>query len=226
MKETELYRPIADYLAANGYTVRAEVKGCDITAVKGDDLIIVEMKTKFSLELMLQAVDRQRISSSVYVAIPLSAVSQRGKKWRTIVRLLKRLEVGLIFVSIETGMVQTAIHPVPFKRMKDHRRTRAILTEMSGRSADMNVGGSTRVKLVTAYREQAIHVAWLLSQADAAAPAELCVKGAVKKCGSILYMNYYGWFDRVGVGKYRLSTKGKKALKEYPALIKRLQKKR
>ena len=34
MQETDLFPPVKKYLEANGYTVRAEVKNCDITATK------------------------------------------------------------------------------------------------------------------------------------------------------------------------------------------------
>ena len=39
MHETDLYGPIRDYLVTLGYDVQGEVKGCDIAARKGDDLI-------------------------------------------------------------------------------------------------------------------------------------------------------------------------------------------
>ena len=55
--ETDLYGPIRDYLVANGYAVQAEVKHCDVTARKGDDLIVVEMKLRCSLDLLIQALE-------------------------------------------------------------------------------------------------------------------------------------------------------------------------
>ena len=54
----------------SGYQVQGEVDGCDITAIMGDELVVVELKTSFNLKLLSQAVKRQRVADSVYVAIP------------------------------------------------------------------------------------------------------------------------------------------------------------
>ena len=53
--ETDLYEPIRDYLVAQGYTVRGEVHDCDVTATKGEELIVVELKLRFNMELLYQA---------------------------------------------------------------------------------------------------------------------------------------------------------------------------
>ncbi len=46
MKESDMYLPIKDFLVEDGYVVRGEVNNADIVAVKGGDMIIVEMKKK------------------------------------------------------------------------------------------------------------------------------------------------------------------------------------
>ena len=66
--ESSLYQPIYDYLTQQGYMVRGEVKDCDIVAIKGEELIIIELKKSLSVELLGQAADRQRITSGVYIA--------------------------------------------------------------------------------------------------------------------------------------------------------------
>ena len=44
MKETDLYPPVKRFLEAQGYEVKAEVRGCDVTAVRGDEApVIVEL---------------------------------------------------------------------------------------------------------------------------------------------------------------------------------------
>ncbi len=96
-RETDLYQPIRDYLIENGYTVRSEVINCDITAVKDDDLIVIELKRSANIELLIQATERQRITDSVYVAIPTPKT--KGSRWRGIKRVLRMLEVGLMVVS-------------------------------------------------------------------------------------------------------------------------------
>ena len=43
-RETDLYEPVRRFLEEEGYTVQAEVKGCDVAAVKNGHLVIVELK--------------------------------------------------------------------------------------------------------------------------------------------------------------------------------------
>ncbi|MGD0113094.1 MAG: hypothetical protein ABSD48_14630, partial [Armatimonadota bacterium] len=87
LSETDLYRPVRDYLLAQGYIVRAEVNHCDITAVKGDELVVIELKKAFGTALLIQAAQRQRITDSVYVALPKQRPS---RTWRGAQHLLRR----------------------------------------------------------------------------------------------------------------------------------------
>jgi hypothetical protein len=59
--ETSLYGPVKRYLETLGFTVKGEVCGCDLVAIRGDEppvVVIGELKLSFSLDLVLQAVDR------------------------------------------------------------------------------------------------------------------------------------------------------------------------
>ena len=59
--ETSLYRPVKVFLEGLGFVVKGEVGGCDLVALKGDDLpivVICELKLTFNLELILQGIDR------------------------------------------------------------------------------------------------------------------------------------------------------------------------
>ena len=56
-KESDMYLPIKKYLEAGGYTVTAEVKNADVTAVKGDELVILELKKQFNIKLLFQALE-------------------------------------------------------------------------------------------------------------------------------------------------------------------------
>ena len=52
--ETSLYRPVKIFLEGLGFVVKGEVGGCDLVALKGDDLpvvVICELKLTFNLEL-------------------------------------------------------------------------------------------------------------------------------------------------------------------------------
>src|SRR5690554_3739635 len=98
--EAGLYQPIYEYLTRQGYTVRGEVKDCDIVAIKEEELVIIELKRNLSVELLGQAADRQRITSGVYIALPKPKASLRSSKWKGIRKLLRRLELGLILVDM------------------------------------------------------------------------------------------------------------------------------
>ena len=73
MPETALYPTVKRFLEAAGFRVKGEVCGCDIVAIRDDEqqrLAVVEMKSGFSLELLLQAVDRMRVADEVWLAVP------------------------------------------------------------------------------------------------------------------------------------------------------------
>ena len=225
MKESDLFEPVKKYLEASDYKVRAEVKNCDITATKNDELIIVELKLSANLQLFIQATDRQRITDSVYVAIPKPA--QRSKKhWKGILHILRRLELGLIFVDVENPVnpVEIVFHPIEFQRRKFKHRKRAIIKEVENRSQNLNVGGINKKKIVTAYKENAIQIAVYLKEIGATNPKKLREYNSGKKTLSILYSNFYGWFQRVDYGIYDVTEKGGKELKNFPGLVKKYEK--
>lgn len=214
-RETDLHRPVSDFLMARGYTVRAEVRHCDITATKGDDLIVVELKRHFSVDLLLQAVERRRVTDSVYVAVPRP--DKGHGRWRGIKKLLRRLELGLIFVSFAgaRARVEVVLHPGPYTPRKAPQARRAIIDEIAGRSQDYNEGGSTRRKLLTAYREEAIHIACLLDAHGPSRPKTLRALGTSPRTLSILGRNVYGWFERLSRGVYGLTPEGRRGLEVY-----------
>ena len=208
MLETELSAPVKAYLESHGYQVNCEVKDCDIVATRGDDLIIVELKTSVNLTLLVQATKRQSISDSVYVAVP--APTKRNRQWRGTLTVLKRLEIGLLLVEEGAmGMVVSKqFDPIPYQRKKNTRSRRALLTEVADRSGDYNVVGSTKTTLMTAYRENAILIACCLSKLGPSRPKSLRNLGTGDKTTSILSANHYGWFQRVEKGVYELTDQG------------------
>ena len=70
--ETSLYGPVKRYLETLGYTVKGEVCGYDLVAIRGDEppvVVIGELKLSFSLDLVLQAVDRTAACDEVWLAV-------------------------------------------------------------------------------------------------------------------------------------------------------------
>ncbi|HEY8499608.1 MAG TPA: DUF2161 family putative PD-(D/E)XK-type phosphodiesterase [Clostridia bacterium] len=222
--EKDLYWPVHNYFKKLGYDVHGEVKNCDITASKGDELIIVELKRSLSMALLIQAAKRQRITENVYIAIPKPKYSIYTKKWKDLCFIVRRLELGLITISLKNDaeQVNVVIEPYPFDRQKSLQRTKrkrkSIISEIDGRHASCNVGGSTRTKIMTAYRENAVHIACCLKKYGQLSPRSLRELGTGEKTQSILEKNFYGWFERVERGIYKLSDIGNEVFGKYPEL--------
>ena len=225
-REEALFEPVRDYLVAQGYTVRAEVDHCDITASQGEDLIVIELKRQVSLDLLIQATDRQRITESVYVAVPGPLRMDRKSRWRGIRRVLRSLELGLIVVSLaeKPASIEVVFHPLPYQRRKVKQRRRAVIREMAGRSANHNRGGTPGRKLITAYRENAIQIGCALQLHGPLAPRQLRAMGTGEKTLRILADNHYGWFERIARGLYGITATGRGELKAYGPLARKYRK--
>ncbi len=230
MLERDLYPPVRAYLESLGYEVKGEVRDCDITALRGDELIVVELKRGFTMELLYQAIDRQRLADSVYVAVPLPRRGYLDPRMADMKALCRRLELGLIFVGfLSDGRAQVDVYLHPDKAAAPRRnaaRRRAVLTEHSGRTGSSNVGGVTHRKILTLYKEQALAVAVLLRDHGPQTAAALRALGAPENASAIVSRNPMKWFSRVEnpegkLPRYALSGAGLAALEEYADLLQR-----
>jgi hypothetical protein len=223
--ETDLYKPVQEYLEGLGYNVQGEVEDCDLVAIKGDELVVIELKTSFNLKLLSQAVKRQRAADSVYVAIPRPKGGTRTAGWRDMCMLLRRLELGLITVAAdkEEDQVEVHFHPNTFDRVRSVRSNKKvrhhIMMEATARSGHYNTGGSNKKKLITAYRERAVHVACCLMKFGPLSPSKIRKLGAAPKTSNILRDNHYGWFTRVSRGLYELNDSAQEFMDGYPELV-------
>jgi hypothetical protein len=136
-------------------------------------------------------------------------------------QLLRRLSLGLLLVSFVggDGYVEVAFDPGPYDQRKSPKRLQAVLREIAGRSADYNLGGSSRRKLLTAYKEQSLYIAWWLQQLGPQSPKALRAHGACDNARSILYRNHYGWFTHPAKGLYGISDAGRHELDQHRELI-------
>ena len=212
-KETDLYEPIRAFLEEEGYQVHAEVKGCDIAAVKDGQLVIVELKKSFSLKLVYQGLERQSLTEQVFVAIPRPKKGAREKSWKDMMKLLKRLELGLLTVALDSPLqtVDVVLEPSDSLAWKNRKKREKVQAELEKRQVDANVGGMTRRKIMTAFREKSIRVACILEKEGQLSLAEFRERG-LEDCVGLLSKNYDKWFKRVEKGVYALSEKGKEAL--------------
>lgn len=223
--EVDLYKPVQKYFVKNGFEVHGEVNHCDLAAVKEDELVIVEFKLNLSVNLLVQAAKRQKLTDMVYIAIPKPKHKTKSKSWQDLLYLLKRLELGLLLVSIyeKSSKVDVALHPAPFdlpkSRQGNKRKRERIITEMAGRNGDYNLGGSTKTTIMTAYRQSCLFIAHCLDQKGPLSPKKLRELGTGDKTYSILNKNFYNWFEKVERGVYTVNEQGRMALKENPGVV-------
>jgi hypothetical protein len=193
-----------------GFEVKGEVGGCDLVALRGDEpklLVIGELKLRFSLDLLLQGVDRAACCDEVWLAVRSSA--RRGRERDPRVRKLCRLlGFGLLAVSAR-GLVEILAEPVPYRPRRDAPRRKSLAEEHRRRQGDPTPGGSTRTPIMTAYRQEALACAAAMA-AGPQRPRDL--KPSFPNAPRILADNFYGWFERVERGLYRLNEKGAQAL--------------
>lgn len=221
--ETDLYAPVKAYLEARGYDVKAEVKGCDIVAYKDDPHpVVVELKLTFSLDLVLQGIDRLTVSDDVYLAFARPNTPAKRRNWRAkrrkTITLCRRLGLGLMVVDLErsTGEpVEVLADPAPYTPRPNKKRQISLKQEFTRRQGDPNVGGTTRRIIMTAYRQDALRCLRAIDADESLSIREIANRADCPKAASILQKNHYGWFTRVERGVYQASETGRSALRDF-----------
>lgn len=222
--EAALYPPLKQFLERQGYEVKGEVRGCDLVARRGDEPpVIVELKLRFNLPLVLQGIDRLALTERVYLAVPRPERHARGgplaPERPEIRKLCRRLGLGLILVGLTRKTVEILEEPVPYRPRQAKSRALRLLDEFSRRVGDANVGGAVGVPVVTAYRQDALRCARVLSLYGPMRLGVLRALAGVPRAARILQRNVYGWFDRIERGTYRLTPEGDQALSRFAEAI-------
>ena len=214
MKEADLYPALKTFLEGQGYEVKGEIGPCDVLAVRGDEPpVIVELKLSPNLQLVLQGVDRLRLSEQVYLGVPEGNRTLKRERKR-LLPLLRMLGLGLLTVEPDKGRVAVLLDPGPYQGRRPSKvRRERLLGEFAARAGDPNAGGSaSRRGLVTAYRQRAVAVACHLEAAGPSKAAHVAKALEEPKARAILYRDVYGWFERVSRGVYGLSARGREEL--------------
>ena len=226
LRETDLHQPVKNWLEAEGCVVKAEVKSIDMVGLYSDLLIAVELKLKLNLEVINQAVERQGIADLVYIAVVHDFKAVETKRFKMTLLTLKRLNIGLLLVNFRSTVpiVTELLKPEHFdfeksKRQKKSKRA-AVVKEFNKRSGDFNKAGSSKSKLMTAYREECLYAAYLMHSRGLSRATEFEPFGIKRtKANSIFAKNFHKWYERIDKGVYRLSDEGIKALDEYSGVI-------
>lgn len=224
IKETDLYAPVKRLLEAQGYTVKGEVGAADVVAIReGDEPVIVELKTGFSLSLFHQAIQRQAISDAVYVAVPRGTGRASLKALVENRKLCRRLGLGLITVRLADGYTEIHCDPAPYKPRQSKPRKTRLLREFERRVGDPNMGGATRRNLVTGYRQEALRCLNLLHERGPTKAADVARETHIGHARRLMADNHYGWFERISVGIYALSLQGVEATTQYLPELEKLR---
>jgi hypothetical protein len=213
--ETALYIPVKRFLETLGFSVKGEIGGCDVVALKGNDppvVVICELKQAFNLELLMQAVDRAAACDETWIAAKLSA---RGKGRESDARyrnLCRRLGFGMLAVS-DRGDVEVLVAPPTTALRRNPKKRSRLVAEHQRRRGDPALGGSTRAPIMTAYRQQALACAAAMAQGPQRVRN---LRPLVPDAPKILQHNVYGWFERTERGVYALTDAGRAALQRWP----------
>ncbi|VAV97611.1 FIG00990273: hypothetical protein, partial [hydrothermal vent metagenome] len=181
-----------------------------------------ELKTGFTLPLLLQGVDRLAVSDHVYLAFAVSEVASKNSLWKKnrkeIKKLCRRLGLGLITVRLNQNrddFVEVHLDPLPYTPRKNTKRQGRLLREFELRVGDPNQGGVTRRSIITAYRQDALRCLQHLHENGPTKLADLRTATGVMRAAGILQDDHYGWFERVARGVYQITPKGTAALDEF-----------
>jgi hypothetical protein len=207
--ETSLYGPVKRYLESLGYTVKGEVCGCDLVAIRGEEPPIVaigELKVSFNLDLVLQALERTAACDEVWLAV--GAGGRKRLSDPRVRKLCRFLGFGLLGVSA-SDVVEVLVECRPWRPRQDRKRRARLIDEHRKRIGDPALGGSTRHPIMTAYRQQALACAASLAEGPRRT-SEL--RALVPNAPTILLRNWYGWFTRIERGLYELTPEGALAL--------------
>ncbi|MBN2876492.1 MAG: hypothetical protein JXL85_02455 [Bacilli bacterium] len=223
MLEKEMYPVIKEYLIKEGYTVKAEITNADLVAKKEDHVIVVEMKTSFTTKLIYQGIKRTHYSDFVYLAIPKpNTKGLHSANYKEKLTIVRRLELGLILVQVEKGQVEVVLDPKTYHMKTNKKKRNKLAKEFELRKTSLNVGGISKTKVITAYKELTLLVLDEL-KGGPKTTAYLKEQTKRKKVLDILQKNYYGWFERVKRGVYQITPLGLQAWVEYKDVIKEMQ---
>lgn len=227
--ESDLAAPVTEFLNKLGYEVKSEVKNCDLVAVRGDEApVVVELKAAFNLKLLLQGVDRTTLTDLVYIAFHDGPGKSTWKKdRRLILRTCRMLGLGiLVLKSNRDGSMRVLpeLDPGPYEPRKNPRKSKGLAKEFSHRVGDANLAGTTRRKIVTAYRQDALRLAHALQDGEPRSLANLRKLSNVEEAAKFMQRDVYGWFERAGRGVYQITPVGAQALEEFSDVVENLLK--
>lgn len=213
-RESDLYGPVKALLEGQGYVVKGEVGAADVVGLREDEVVVVELKTAFSLALYHQGVARLALTDAVYLGVPKPAGRAARRVLRDNVAMCRRLGLGLITVRAD-GRTEVQCDPGPYRPRKSAVRKARLLREFQRLQGDPNDGGATRHGIVTGYRQDALRCAAYLAEHGPSRGRDVAACTGVQVATRLMRDNHYGWFQKIGTGVYGLSDKGRQGLADW-----------
>jgi len=213
MLESNLFDPIKRLLESHGYHVKGEIVHTDVFGVKEQRTIAVELKNQISLKLIYQAIERTKVADFVYIGVPKQAIISHRKEMKYLKQLLQKLKIGLISVDHNEASFLIEVDEFSSKK-RTNLKKRRVIKEFNERDNHINLGG-TKGKVLTAYKENVIRIAFMLRKMKSASPKKLMEHTGILETSRIMQSNFDGWFEKIERGIYQLSEKGEKELDFY-----------
>ncbi|MCG8507771.1 MAG: hypothetical protein MI741_00955 [Rhodospirillales bacterium] len=98
--------------------------------------VIIELKLSISLELVLQGIERQKITDDVYLAVPKPDTPAKRRNWRKrqrpIIGLCRRLGLGFLLVNMASDsprQIDVLLDPAPYRPRKSARKQTRLRKE-------------------------------------------------------------------------------------------------
>ena len=244
--EKDLFGPIKEYFENKGYVCDGEVADIDLFAEKksadkpsgkkrkkdgqadGDpERVVVELKVSLDFRSVQQAARRQKMFETVYIGI-FRPKDFSSRSFKDKLYILKRLGIGLIVVSKRSKEVAVVSEP-KVSELSEYQRcnkkkAERVTREFSKRRTKNNTGGVTGEKLITSYREDALLVLDALAELGGEEKnTKVRELSGIKKTSNILRDNYYGWFEMLETGIYKITDEGYAALEEFEDTVYKLK---
>lgn len=102
MKETDLAKPVADWLRSEGFVVYSEIpywdRCIDMVGLKDDSIRVVELKVKYSKKALNQAIKCQLATDNIFVA-------STTKPMNKTIQLCQKHGIGLLKVDSQVEII-------------------------------------------------------------------------------------------------------------------------
>jgi len=125
MNESDLYPPVKAWLEARGYEVHVEMWDCDVIGVKGEHIVVVELKRRMTWELITQLRERIFWADEAWAAVPYPPI--KSPDCRAFYNALRREGIGALTFPNGRAHEHRKARQQPYIRNRTRAHRLAIL---------------------------------------------------------------------------------------------------